>query len=328
MKFNKKIVVASLSTVMGLSLVGAITGVVAWYQYSTRATASFIGTSVANTGVLQIGKKTGENSYTWYRDLSGDTLTGSTNNNKLTPVTFGAIGDNNIPGTAYMQPEAGVSGVTETDTGDPYRNWKVAEAGKQYLQFEVYLQAKKAANNATTGADELVAKDVYLSDITLADVTSGKLASEALRVHIAVDGGSKFLISKNTINQLALYGSLDLDGDGNADKVGGYVFNEGYNSDLTYGRKDDKQTTKGIDAVKVSRDENGNITGEAEVLLAKKILTTKTTGPTKLTITIWLEGWHLFNSSAIWNGEETANTKVNVGLTFDVGKNAFNTDTL
>jgi hypothetical protein len=311
---------------MGLSLVGAITGVVAWYQYSTRATASFIGTSVANTGLLQIGKKTGTNTYTWYRDLSGATLTETTNGNKLTPVTFGAIADGTIPGTAYMQPEAG----TKRGDTDAYANWKHAKAGEEYLQFEVYLQAKKVANNATTGADELVEVPVYLSDITLADVTSGKLASEALRVHIAVDGEttSTFLISKTSQTQLPLYGNLDLDGDGEKDVVGGYQWEEGRNALLEYGKNGDTQTTKGISELVVARDESGNITGTD--LANKKILTTKSTGPTKLTITIWLEGWHFYSGSntAIWDGTKTANTNVNVGLTFDVGRNAFDEDTL
>ena len=54
MKFNKKLVVATLSTALGLGIVGSITGTVAWYQYSTRATTSIIGSSGGKTGVLQI----------------------------------------------------------------------------------------------------------------------------------------------------------------------------------------------------------------------------------------------------------------------------------
>ena len=37
------------------SLVGTVSGTLAWYSYSTRATLSYSGTSVSNTVQLQIG---------------------------------------------------------------------------------------------------------------------------------------------------------------------------------------------------------------------------------------------------------------------------------
>ena len=64
MKNNKKVLIPLLATVAGLSIVGGVGGAVAWYQYSTRANASFIGSSVAESGVLQISR----DGVNWGRD--------------------------------------------------------------------------------------------------------------------------------------------------------------------------------------------------------------------------------------------------------------------
>ena len=121
MKMNKKIIIPLFSTIAGLSLIGGTSGAVAWYQYNTRVTTSFVGTSVADSGVLQIGYKAeGSSSIAWGRD---NYETGSTNDNKLEPVTFGALGTGNaLPSTAYANPEAG-KGL--------YSQWVAATKGKQ-----------------------------------------------------------------------------------------------------------------------------------------------------------------------------------------------------
>ena len=117
MKFNKKITVVSLSTVLGLGLVGSITGAVAWYQYSTRTTSSIIGTSTGESGILQI-KSTLENSE-WKRDLQTadvqDTFGG-----EFLPVTFGGFSSGAaLPGQAYSTPVAGQKNML---------NWQEASA--------------------------------------------------------------------------------------------------------------------------------------------------------------------------------------------------------
>ena len=49
------ITILGLST--ALSLVGSISGTIAWYAYTTRALVSYTGTSVQSTTQLQIGIK-------------------------------------------------------------------------------------------------------------------------------------------------------------------------------------------------------------------------------------------------------------------------------
>ena len=307
-KISKKIIIPFVSTVMGFALIGGIGGSFAWYQYNSRATASFIGTSVANSGSLLISN-TGNSG-----EFSRNVYPYSNNAKKLYPVTFGALSDGDVPGTAYVQPEAGKGA---------YADWKTATNGSEYVQFDVYLKAIQADGTEDSGYAQ-VAKAVYLSDITLEDVTSGHTASDALRVHLAVNDGADgtFLISKNTVTNLALYGGLDLDADGSDDKKGDYIFDDDYDEDVVYGNDGETQTTVGIDTIKAVRNASGDFpTGST------KICDTLATGNVKITVTVWLEGWHQYGSgtatTAIWNPAKTGFTNVNVGLTFDVGANAF-----
>lgn len=315
MKFNKKVIAASLSTAMGLSLVGAIGGTIAWYQYSTKTTTSVVATSVAKSGVLQIST----DQTNWMTDLPAS-ATGSTNNNKLYPMTFGQIDDGDVPGTVadhlgYVEPEIG--------RGE-YSQWTLATKGKEYLQYDVYLRSFQL-----NSSDEKVflEKKVYLSDIHIENVISTVDIIDALRIHIAVEDGSDgtFLISKNAVSDLELYGELDLDGNDEADTVGGYVF-EGQDptSVVTYGIDNETQSTTAAASLQATQDE---IIAQTA---SKAICTTPANEDgVKLTITIWLEGWHQFESAAalnsgdvkaMWNPEKNGQTAINVGLTFDVGK--------
>ena len=55
MKISKnKIIVSTLALAMGAALAGSVSGTVAWFQYSTRAQAAFIGTSAHCSEMLEI----------------------------------------------------------------------------------------------------------------------------------------------------------------------------------------------------------------------------------------------------------------------------------
>ena len=140
MKVNKKIIVPVLSTVMGLSLIGGVSGAVAWYQFNSRVTTSFIGSSVADSGILQIGQMDGS-TIKWGRDV---TETGSTNDNKLLPVTFGVTTESTqaLPDEAYGYPEAGKPLMSQ---------WTKATKGKEYVQYDIYLQAQQADSTKASG---------------------------------------------------------------------------------------------------------------------------------------------------------------------------------
>ena len=307
MKFNKKIVVASLSTAMGLSLVGAIGGTVAWYQYSTKTTTSVVATSVANSGVLQISS----NGTDWMRDLP-QTATGSTNDNKLLPVTFGQENDDgSLKDVAYCTPEAGKPG---------YQGWDVATAGVEYLQYDIHLRASQI-NEA--GEVEYLEKKVYLSDITIEDVTTGKTVSDALRINIDVENGEKFMISKEAQSDLELYGPLELDGNEEPDVIGGYVWDDGFGEECIYGIENEVQNTLGITDIEASQTEI-EAQGDEKVICT----TPADEDGILLRITIWLEGWHQLTPDAVadqeikanWSPEKGRGASIRCGLTFDVGR--------
>ena len=86
MKISKKVLIPVFATAMGLSVIGGISGAVAWYQYNTKVTASFMGVTSADGGVLQVSD---DNGSTWKRDIDFGSAT-----SKLHPVTYGALASN------------------------------------------------------------------------------------------------------------------------------------------------------------------------------------------------------------------------------------------
>ena len=308
MKMNKKVAIPLLSTVMGLAVIGGASGAVAWYQYNTRVTSSFIGSSVADGGSLQISS----NGTDWKRDVYD---TGSTNNNKLIPVTFGnsnVAKNAALPNVAHAYPEAGVPSVED---------WSVATKGKEYVQYKIYLRALE--NDSTvTGGKTQVSKKVYLSDITLAAADGSSDIAEALRIHLDVKNGGKFLIS-NAGGDTNLFGSLDLDPEAGADKVGGYEFSgtaQERAATIVYGAADCIQSAYSVAEMEVASADIPTASDDA--LICE---TPEGSGSTEITITCWLEGWEKLNnnSSAIWDPTETGGQSVHVGLTFDVGPETF-----
>jgi len=330
---NKKVIIPLFASAMGLSLLGGISGAVAWYQYNSRVSASFLGASVADTGVLQIGtmemvdddndpETPKVEQYTWGRDLS---FMGEKAN--LIPVTFGAMGANNaLPPKAYAYPESGAGeGYTQIDPDLP--GWVEAKEGEHYAQFEFYLRAYQTDDTEAEGY-KLVARDVFLSNVILASVTDDKVAEDALRVHIAVENQSAMLLAKDKIEDdssttdaneaLPLFGGLDLDKNGHNDKYHGTVFNDNLkkygvqtegehtgeaihaeNEEIVYGVSGQYQETKallGNDSIVQERDADGKMPRSTDAGYENKILTTSASGAVKVTVTVWLEGWAILKT--------------------------------
>ena len=324
MKFNKKLVVTSLSTVLGLGIVGSISGTFAWYQYSTRASASIIGVSSAEAGMLQIKASTAS---TWAdKDLATDDLIGTRTDRKIYPVTFGGFAKNEaLPAKAYKNPEAGEEKMNIEKNE--------ASAAKQYIQYTVNLRAVNAAGS-------LVEKDVYISDLVLTDTsTSVGNVTNALRMHIAC-GSKYFLVAPGDARDMDCHGKLDLNGDGALDTINDTedhrfewdkvaepaekleygFYNEAANPSDPEELDETKQTTYTTDEVVNGRGSDGKIAHNDDKLIG----TTPTTGSLNVTVTIWLEGWELLGTtpSAIWDAATIGKT-VRAGLVFDIGAGAF-----
>ena len=320
---NKKIMIPLFATVLGLSVVGSIGGAVAWYQFNSRVTTSFVGVSAADSGVLQIstdGQK-------WGRDVYE---TGSYNDNRLTPCTFGYAGvDKNsaLPQDAHCRPEAGVKDMGE---------WSNARKGYEYLQYDIYLKAQRTSGSTTTQTSE----KVYLSEMFLDSLVSGKPEiAKALRVHLAVYDhptnadtlNRKFLISREGLD-VNLYGYLDLDNNGELDREHGWAWNTtdkvnvenalSNNPLIEYGVGNGVQKSWAITTSKsLAELEAGTATDNNFILAprasadtehhkkgdlyhtidegddANLICKTSASRAVKITVTVWLEGWSLLKGT-------------------------------
>ena len=328
MKTSKKIIIPFFSTVVGLSMAAGVGGAFAWYQYNSQATASFVGASVADTGVLQIGHYEIENVggvdtpvMKWGRDFYGKADLAT-----MVPVTFGQLeNDLSLPQDgAFAYPEAGC--------GAGYSKWAHAVPNKDYAQFDIYFRALVPDSSAADGF-ALAARNVFISDSVIEALTDDKVADEALRVHLAVEGGSNYLFAKSTRegnDALELSGQLDLDHNNQLDTYHDTAFvdlPQGVDDGdpMIYGVDGDKQETVALSSYEVART-NGVMPKQGETDYDKKILTTSASQAVKVTVTIWLEGWEYLTvddqdtRSQIWNPEYSADTDVQVGIQFDTGE--------
>ena len=208
MKINKKILIPVFATAMGLSVIGGVGGAVAWYQYNSKVNASYVGMSVADSGVLQI--RQGENG-NWTRAVSvGDA------NTKIRPVTFGDTSEGIGTKDAWMYPEAGAGNGYYEGT-ERKAGWVKATKNVEYAQFDLYFSALQTDPNDTANDGyTYVERDVYISRFLIncldenGDEDDSKLANNAMRIQIDVEGEDPIILA-NDEYQTDLFGDLDLD---------------------------------------------------------------------------------------------------------------------
>lgn len=243
MKLSKnKIIVSALALAIGASLAGSVGSTIAWYQYSTRANASFLGEASGFSANLQLRFK-GENDTKWRTRITKEEMAANLvagTGSKLVPLTFGGLnynealpvdGEQNL--AAYKQPVAGIADMSK---------WAKAEKSN-YAQFQLELRYVERDGDKEGGAkdDKNVEKKVYLSQMLLQEdpgndavMAKGDL-SEAIRVHVSAaynDGAAHVdnkLISKSG-GSTVTHGYLDLDADGKKDSA--------YADDDEFGFKD------------------------------------------------------------------------------------------
>ena len=303
---NKKIIVSALAIAMGATLAGSISGTVAWYQYSTRAQAAYIGTSVGLSENLEV--KTSAS--TWKRELTSteiDTAKGSTGT-VMNPVTTGALAKNeDVPAATnfYANPEYGMSG---------YSTWTKATAAN-VVQFTLNFHYKKT--DASGGAATYVAKKLNLINLTIVD-ESGADLYKAVRVHFA--SGTKYnLFARDSQTDVAspsdittdTYGNLDTGNNGVYDQTEGYEWDT--RSTVVYGDDDTHQVA--------------NNAGKTDLAFYLADIPASEAG-VAVTVTIWLEGWTKLSSipsgnadtgtSAIWSPQTYINKAFKVGMRFGV----------
>ncbi len=346
----RKVVISSLTLLSALTLAGSISGTVAWYQYSTRATIAYTGTSAHCSKLLQMSV---DNGSTWGSDIKDTQLPSA----DFAPITTGAqekdaplwkkhktvtiyddagnpTGTQDVSSFFYAQPDRG-QGL--------YDNWLLA-GDSAFTQFDILIKVKDIDGEAT---ETNLSNDVYLTDITIQDAKQDNdLDLEtAVRVHISTeyqDNGatqSKNFLFANDIEDIEVGGFLDLDEDGKYDEVG-YEWNR---QTCLYGAGTFIPATYDVDGNKLTDDsytdaphqtsykvdDTSVIASEVDGDLSGGTPIGKTSANSgeylKVTVTIWLEGWSILTkgtlgqqNSSIWDEDTYIEQDFNVGLTFGV----------
>lgn len=191
---NKKVIISTLALAMGAALAGSISGSVAWYQYSTRATASISGTSAGTSRNLQI--KSNKAGAAWGWDVSAadiKSISGNDANGNLKPVAA-AINDS--------------TGAIDGFYSHPIRQYGFGAAERSdYLQFSLSFKSVKEGN-------ALEAVPVYLEKLNI------NFENESLKnaLRIMVDNGSTKTILSNGNKTTTTHGNIDLNHDGVNDR--------------------------------------------------------------------------------------------------------------
>ena len=295
MKTNKgKLLVLALSAASFLALAGSVTGTVAWYQYSTRATAGILGSSKSVTENLQIST----DQQNWKSDLTSEDIFKAAiqkaNNanaaSSITPLTSGNFNDKDNGLTNLYDAPQYQYGVGS------YEGWNTAKI-ENYLQFDLYFRFVKKVD----GKDNYVARDVKLADLnmtsvnTTSSVSDGDKLASAMRVHFASTTANA-LASKNG-GTTDTNGALDLNGDGNNDTAKRYEWeDDGKALDYGIGSQNSYSAeATGVNNLVAKVEKNGDLTGGK--VLTKTSNTTEAE-TSKITVTVWLEGWQKISFKA------------------------------
>ena len=326
MKLNsKKIITSAMLTLIGASMVGSVAGTVAWYQYSTRASAAYVGTSAKCSEMLQVVVGTATEAASaaesdWKTNLSVSNITTyiagqsgqtATTAAQVTPVTAGNQKKNAALNTLKAHP---------VYTYTAYSAWQNA-AATDYVTFPLTFRVKDVDGASTTTK---LAQDMnlYLQDLLIqADGSnpSGKSdISAAIRVHFATtETTPNYMLLSNEGVTIDTCGALDLNGDTVDDALSdrGTAYSFETTTALTYGDANSKEEAYDIDDVKAD-DTNGVLTGGTAVgtIASGSTLT--------VNVTIWLEGWQKLGASgsqsALWDATKYVGALFDVGMTFAV----------
>ena len=351
MKMPRKIVISSLTLLSALTLAGSISGTVAWYQYSTRATVAYTGTSAHCSKLLQLSVDNGTN---WGSDIKSNQLPGAT----FAPITTGAQ-DKDAPlsmkyRTVTVYDDDGVTPIGTQDISSPfyaqpdcgmglYENWFLA-SDSSFAQFDILIKVKDVDSSDT---ETNLSNDVYLTDLTIEDANQSENLdlANAVRVHISSeyqDNGTtknkNFLFAKEN-EDTEVGGFLDIDEDGEYDQIGydwdrhTCLYGAGTFIPATYDSEGHQLTPDSYQDAPYQYSYKANdyniIAKEVENDLIGGTPIGKTSANNgeylKVTVTIWLEGWspllrgtHGQQDSSIWDADSYVAQKFNVGLSFGV----------
>ena len=312
---RSKIIISSLIALTGVTLASAVTSTVAWFQYVTRVTAAYTGTSAHCTKKLQMAVEPASGDPTWKTDLLQADLPEA----DFEPVTSGVQVKNQALAHLYGSPD--------------YRQgaypWYAAPAGS-YSQFTLLIRVADVDKDYGSANQAYLENNVYLTDLTIQNASSNSSIDleDAVRVHIdamSPDNYHKYFLFAKTTTSTDVGGQLDINNDGQYDTLG-YEWSS--NNECIYGVANGKQTSYSSTDANVigSESSDGSISGGSPIGKTG----TSANSYLKVTVTIWLEGWALLekgvsgnkdsaaSSHAVWDSATYDAKSFNVGLTFGV----------
>ena len=266
-----KIIIPVAAIAMGVALVGSVSSTLAWYQYSTKAQAAYIGTSVGQSENLEFKKADG----TWgTTSLNADDIqalaAANGSGTSLIPITTDQMAKNNQINNFsswYNSIETGTEGYADKHP-----------TKANVVQFTLNVRYKKIAES-----ESYLQKNLKLIDLTIIDADDEDFF-KAIRVHFSAGSThSLFARDKKTNDSSATevitntYGNLDTDNDGKLDTEMVYEWQD--SSSLTpvmYGTENHQQVANNA-AIENLNHQIGVIPANENGLA--------------VTVTMWIEGW-------------------------------------
>lgn len=300
MKANRrnKYIVVALTGAIGVALVGSVAGTYAWYQYSTKATAHFLGTSASTTENLQLSLGINNTAETasvalWKSDLTPTDIvryledhTTDPSVSIVTPITFGGFDkDAAIP---PISPKA--NPLYQYNMLEKWEDAKTSD----YVAFPITLRVRDGEGSLNKD------RPVFLSDLTLKSTESGGRLADALRIQFsATDSASaktNTLVSKNG-DTLYTTGWLDVNGDGRYDRA---RYEGDDKTPLLYGEGTTISGETGVLTSFKAGDILVGDNGKGKIVTSgtsRSLGTIKADGYLTINVTIWLEGWQKYEGN-------------------------------
>ena len=319
MKTRKiKLAAIMLSSARGLAFIGSIGGTIAWYQYSTLATAAVSGSSAKCTENLQVAVGTGEGltfkSSLTTNDIANYLKTTRAEADKETVTVLKPVTAGNQERNAELN---GLKSNPVYQHG-PYTDWEDA-VNTDYVTFPLTFRVLDIDGNS---GNTLLNRDskLGLSDITIEgkDVAGNEAEgktdiSSAIRGHFSSKDGTadvNRLVSKDGVETVT-HGPLDLNGDGTDDTMAKYEWDNNSTA-IDYGSANSKETS--YSAAEMSTKDGINYTNYIGVIPANQTLT--------VNVTIFREGWQVLEGSttAIWDATKVIGANYRVGRSFEIPK--------
>ena len=313
---NKKIIVPTLALAMGACLAGSISGTVAWFQYSTRAQAAFIGTSAHCSEMLEI-KSLGPTATAFKTELSSSEVNNMSGyGTDLQPISSGAytLDDAIAPANFYKNP---IYQIEDSSL------WGAA-TNANFVQLQFQLRVRDINSSSA-----YLAHNLYLTDLSIVslndagtldvnddeDTTNNNDLYKAIRVHIAAGSYHKTFaadgVGTNAKVSTDTHGQLDLNNDGKLDTNARYEWNAA-GTVINYGGTSAVQEVNNASKTGMFADDSdpSAIASHAGTAGLIGAIPANENGLT-VTVTMWIEGWTKLSEPVAGNYDSDPNNDGN-----------------